>query len=293
MVQRIKPKQQSSDETTIKQILDEKTVEENEAMRAHRKNKKRSLYASDYGQCMQKIWYKFFPEEYPTEELSPRVLRIFHNGESVHERLARYLKRADIGFIEEIDVPRDELDVHGRCDGLCTLDARPVVIEFKSINRRHVTEPKEEHIGQLMWYMEMWRMRRNQLRESFGIHDNERVTHERVSDIISTEGKSFEELPGIERWLLLTDGEIVGELIYESKQTQKTDHFSIPYDPVIVNKVRKWFQTLQKHIDTRTRPDVDYDKDAFPCSWGRGKVKAKCPYYAQCWGEGKNNMAQD
>ena len=251
-----------------------------------RGDKPRTLYASDYGKCCRQVWYQFFPKEYPTDELDARTLRIFGNGESVHLRLGAYLKESpEIDFREEVDVPRDELDVHGRCDGICTVDDRAVVVEFKSINKKRVLEPKEEHEGQLMWYLSMWRMVRKQLKEDFGFQEGDVLSEK---DIVgeSASGLTLGDLNDVQKWLLFTQGEIQGEVVYESKQTQGFDTFPVEYDPEKEAKVRQWFVAMKWFIDNKHLPPVKYDQNRYPCRWGFGESAGQCVYHEYCWGKG-------
>ena len=278
--------------TKLKKVIDKQSIAWNAARVAERGDRPRSLYASDYGSCMRKTWFQFFPEEYPIGDFDPRTLRIFHNGEDVHERLSSYLRNeVGLDFSDEIDVPRDNLEVHGRCDGICTVDERAVVVEFKSINRKTVYEPKEEHTGQLMWYMTMWRMLRDDLRADFGFAPDAVITAKDIVGKVGNSGRKSEDLSKEEKWILLTQGDIQGELIYESKQCQETFHFSFEYDPEKVAKVRLWFEQVDWHVAHKKMPAVRYDKSKFPCSWGKGNGAGRCAYFEECWGkdDGEHN----
>lgn len=272
--------------TKLKKVIDKQSIAWNDARVAERGDKKRSLYASDYGQCMRKTWYQFFPEDYPTGDFDPRTLRIFHNGEDVHERLSSYLRNeVDIDFSDEIDIPRDNLNVHGRCDGICTVDERAVVVEFKSINRKTVYEAKEENVGQLMWYMTMWRMLRDDLRADFGFAPEALLVEKELNGKVGNSGRKIEDLSKEEKWILFTQGDVQGELIYESKQTQEVYHFSFEYDVEKVEKVRLWFQQVDWHVAHKKMPAVRYDKGKFPCSWGKNNSQGKCQFYEVCHGK--------
>jgi hypothetical protein len=267
-------------ESKLKMYIDEQTVaasEENKKVRS-------SLYASDYGQCQRKVWYQFFPKEYPEEKPSPRVLRIFANGNDVHTRLGSYLKRIpELDFHDEVNVPRDELDVHGRCDGICTVDGAALVVEFKSINAKDVYEPKDEHIGQLTWYMQMFRNLKMQLLEDFGFKEGD-VGEADLQGVTALSGRTLDDLDHVERWLLLSQGEIRGEIIYESKQSNETHHFPLDYDSTRAHKVRLWFEQVHYFVQKKERPDVKYDKGKYPCQWGYGAAAGKCSFYKYCWG---------
>lgn len=284
-------KESGESESPFKIILDEQSVawnEERQRERVAAGKTERSLYASDVFQCSRKVWFQFFPDRYPTEGFDPRVLRIFHNGESVHERLSEYFAKSDVVFLEEEDVPRDVLGVHGRCDGVALLQGRFFVLEFKSINRRTVYQAKEEHVGQLMWYMYMWECERVRLREEFGVPEGMSYGEEDLC-VMSGDERGWSDLSMVERMLLLSEGEVRGEVIYESKQTQSLFHFPFELDMVLVEKVKKWFEDVQYHVDMERMPHVRYDKNKFPCRWRGGQ----CAYWEVCHGDKKDSGKQD
>lgn len=265
-------------DSKLKMIMDEQTV----AIASENPKVRSSMYASDYGQCMKKVWFQFFPDDYPQEPLDPRVLRIFANGNDVHERLGSYLKRVpELDFHDEINVPRDDLDIHGRCDGICTVDGAAMVVEFKSINAKVVYEAKDEHIGQLTHYMQMFRDLKFKLLEDFGFK-TDNVSEADVQGVVSLSGRTIEELDHVERWLLFSQGELRGEIIYESKQTNETVHFPLDYDSDRAAKVRLWFEQLHYHVQNKVCPAVKYDRKKFPCSWGDTAAQ-RCAYYKECW----------
>lgn len=281
MVKRFDAKEKK--DSPFKIILDEQSIEWNEERRRERGNKPRSKYASDYGQCMRKIWFQFFPEQYPAEQFDARLMRIFHNGEVVHERLAEYFSKSKVPFLEEIDVPRNELDVHGRCDGIAMLNERFYVLEFKSINARSVYKAKEEHEGQLTWYMYMWELLRQDLHEEFGLHPEMAYEEEKLKGLQGHK-RTFDDLKIVEKMLLLSAGPVTGEIIYESKQNQELYHFPLELSQGRVKKVTKWYEQLQWYIDTKRMPSVKYDKNKYPCQWGRGSSKGRCAYWEICHG---------
>jgi hypothetical protein len=280
MVNRYVPKQMMvASNTKLKQIIDKQVIEEAKESKKVRS----SMYASDYGQCMRKIYYQFFPEEFPVpEELSPRTYRIFANGNDVHERLSKYLNREiEIEFSEEVNIPRDELDVHGRCDGICTLDNVATVTEFKSINAKDVRSAKTEHQGQIMFYMLMFMKRRKYLKEDFGFKEEDIIHSDALDGEISLSGLEFDELDKVDKWLLFSHGSLKGEIIYESKQNQELFSFPIAFDAEKARAVRLWFEQLNHYIKTKTIPPVHYDPAKYPCSWGFPATR--CQYHSRCW----------
>jgi hypothetical protein len=187
-------------------------------------------------------------------------------------------------FIDEVDVPRYDVDVHGRCDGICIVDNEFTVVEFKSINRSKVNQPKDEHVGQLTWYMYMWYIFRKSLYHDFGFIDSFHLCEMDILGIRASSGKTLSSLDKIEKMLMFSKN-IVGELIYESKQTNETYHFPIKLDIIKAEKVMDWFKKLDAYVKMNKKPDVSYDKTKFPCSWGSGSTKSKCPYYDLCYGD--------
>jgi hypothetical protein len=290
MVERFDPKAEKKEMklSPFKDVLDEQSIEWNEERRRERGDKPRSKYASDYGQCMRKTWFQFFPDKYPTAAFDPRTLRIFHNGEAVHERLSQYFHKSKLPFLEEEDVPRDVLDVHGRCDGISMHNQRFFVLEFKSINARTVYKAKEEHEGQLTWYMHMWEELRKDLHEEFDLVLEMAYEEEQLKEMVSNHSRKWDDLRIVEKMLLMSAGPVKGEIIYESKQTQELFHFPLEIEGWRVEKVRKWYEQLQWYIDMEQMPSVKYDKFKFPCKWGKGNSAGQCAFWEICHGDGSS-----
>ena len=131
----------------VTELLDKAIIENQEV------KERVSLYASDVFQCPRKIVFDFKNESNGKDKFDANTLRIFDNGNSVHERLLKYFKQAGIFVDSEVDIPRDELDIHGRLDCLYRYGSELRVAEFKSINLPFVGKPKEEHEAQLMIYL--------------------------------------------------------------------------------------------------------------------------------------------
>lgn len=278
MVTRFTPAARNS--TFLKDVIDRQSIAKNEENQKIRT----ALYASDVDQCQRKVFFQFFPDKYqPDAKIDATLARVFDNGNAVHERLGGYLKREEsIDFRDELRVPQDELEVHGRCDGICTVNSQAVVVEFKSINKEKVDEPKSEHISQLMFYLGMMKKLRGELQVEFGVEGEGLVVCE--GDAVSNKGRAFVDLSPMEKWLLTTQGEIKGEIIYEGKPNNAVYCFPIEYDEELFKKVRLWFQQVKFHVDNMQVPDVKYYPSKFPCSWGKGR----CSFWSRCYGgEGK------
>ena len=276
-------------ESAVKSIIDKQSVESAKQDRKVRT----ALYASDYGQCQRKVWFQFFPEDFPPDaDHTPRMYRIFANGNDVHVRLSRYLNReTEIEFVEEVNVPRDELDVHGRCDGICTIDNQATVVEFKSINLKEVEEPKTEHQGQLMWYLHMFMKLRKDVKEDFGFAPDDVVVIDSMAGEVGLSGTLFEDLNRVEKWLMASHGPVRGEVIYESKHTQEIFAFPIDYDEGKAKAIEQWYGQVKQYVDAKNIPPVRYKAGSYPCSWGWGKNRGTCQYFETCWG--KNAIGAD
>lgn len=267
----------SMNHTFLKDVIDRQSVLKNQ----EKKKVRGSLYASDFGQCQRKVFFQFFPEKYkPDSEIDARTARIFDNGNAVHERLGDYLKREEsLDFRDELDVPRDELDIHGRCDGICTVNDQAIVVEFKSINKDFVEEPNYEHVGQLTLYMGMMRKLRQDLYDDFGLSDPVDMEDLKTP---SASGRILDTLTPLERWLLLTQGEIKGEIIYESKPTNEVYCFPLEWSEDKFKSIHLWFEQVKWHVDNNQVPNVKNYASKYPCSYGR---HSRCPYYSICWGD--------
>lgn len=265
----------------FKDIIDEQSQRKS----AERKKVRNALYASDVFQCQRKVFMQFFPEVFPGELIDGRTARIFQNGEDVHVRLGNCFHADDrVDFYDEVQVPRGELDVHGRCDGVAELQGQVYIIEFKSINKPTVDAPKEEHVGQLTYYLHVFEGRRAELRKDFGVLDGEIVDATRVGDLASGSGRDFATLEPVDKLLLLSPGVIRGELVYECKPTQELFHFPVEYDAKMAEKVVLWFKQLREYLQSGEMPRAMHDGAKFPCKWRNGA----CAYYEFCHGAKKD-----
>ena len=129
---------------SVKDMVDKAIVDNNED------RSREYFFCSDVYQCPRKIWLAFKGIK---QEFSPRTLRIFDNGNDVHERILKYFKQAGLYIDDEINIPRDNLNIHGRLDLLYRIGGELRIGEFKSINAKTVYSPKHEHIAQIQLYM--------------------------------------------------------------------------------------------------------------------------------------------
>lgn len=131
----------------IKELIDEQTKLLNEETK--HTHAKRSFWASDARKCLRKIYYSFKHSD-EAEEFETRILRVFQNGNDVHERLAKYLEKAGVLEAEEVELPKNDYKISGRVDAMLK---DGTLVEFKSINVRSMAKPIPEHVGQLQLYL--------------------------------------------------------------------------------------------------------------------------------------------
>lgn len=129
------------------------------------KGRRSYLYASDIFQCMRKIYFEFVDDgkTIKKDDFLPAQIRIFHNGNAVHDRICKYLEEAGVKFVPEVEIPIDPvLNVHGRLDVLVVdeIDTSKYkhILELKSINLPSLARPKREHVAQITYYLHQMKM---------------------------------------------------------------------------------------------------------------------------------------
>lgn len=114
------------------------------------------FHPSSVGYCARKIAADMIGT-YPKEEIEDRILRVFENGHSTHERIQNWLEEMGIMVEAERKLVDDELNIRGNCDGVIELgDEGEFIIEIKTISSkgfRYLKEPKDKHYAQLQLYM--------------------------------------------------------------------------------------------------------------------------------------------
>jgi hypothetical protein len=100
--------------------------------------------------------FKAYLEGDNGRDFEPRLLRVFDNGHSMHQRLQRYLR--ETGVLKETEVPitNAEYEIRGHADGIVEIGGVKGILEIKSINSQGfygLFEPKSEHLIQVNVYM--------------------------------------------------------------------------------------------------------------------------------------------
>ena len=115
------------------------------------------FYITEAGRCPRAVYFNF--KKVPKKAKEARVLRVFDHGDYTHMRIMSVL--FSIGAVKAVEVSLQTELIHGRADGIVTIDNEPYVIELKSINSvgfRKLEKPKKEHIKQLQLYLHYFKI---------------------------------------------------------------------------------------------------------------------------------------
>jgi len=145
----------------IKEIIDKQALALNEKNRAGRSPTRNYFYASEAGKCHRAIFFSMTGVKGKPKDA--RTIRIFQNGDSVHERLCKYLKEAGVLVCEEKEMNNQSPEIHGRVDAIVELNGEQIPLEFKSANIRTLAQPYPEHVKQIMLYMHVGNYKKGML----------------------------------------------------------------------------------------------------------------------------------
>ena len=118
------------------------------------------FYITDAGKCGRAIFFKF--KNVPREKMEARVLRMFDQGDSIHQLIMKpLLSTRDIRVVSsEVDIPPQEL-VSGRSDAILSDGKNLYVLDIKSMNSmvfKALSQAKEENINQLQLYLHYFKI---------------------------------------------------------------------------------------------------------------------------------------
>lgn len=241
----------------VGQMVGEYLIEKNlkEKRRRAARPDKVHFSPSSIGFCSRKIVYQM--SGYPVPELNPRVLAIFENGHSFHNRMEHFFDMAGILIAPELSINDEELNISGRTDAVirninskdyqATADITLVdtsgevvysgpnnevaLVELKSINNKGYNRvvshgPKEEHIAQLQLYMHLLNIPQ-------------------------------------------------GLLYYENKDNQESIEYWFTYDPALIKKLIAKIKNVNDHVDKGTIPAREGTRSSYSCNY--------CDFKDICW----------
>lgn len=120
----------------------------------------RHFYITDAGKCPRAIFFKF--KNVPREEMEANVLRMFEQGDHIHQLIMKsLLSTREIHVVaSEVDIPPQEL-ISGRADAIISDGKELYTLDIKSMNSmvfRNLNEPKPENIDQLQLYLHYFKI---------------------------------------------------------------------------------------------------------------------------------------
>lgn len=118
------------------------------------------FYITDAGKCSRAVFFKF--KNVPREKMEARVLRMFDQGDSIHQLIMKpLLSSRDIHVVSsEVDIPPQEL-ISGRSDAVLSDGKSLYVLDIKSMNSmvfKTLTAAKEENINQIQLYLHYFKI---------------------------------------------------------------------------------------------------------------------------------------
>lgn len=145
----------------LNDFLNERQKQQNEErMKKHEKQREAGefkFYPSSIAKCRREVVYQMLG--YPKEDIPTRVLRIFDNGDCMHERYQNWFAEMGILISPELPLKDKELCISGRTDALIKINDELILVELKSANDRSFNlmvkknEPKEDYVMQLQLYL--------------------------------------------------------------------------------------------------------------------------------------------
>ena len=115
-------------------------------------------YPSAIGMCLRKYWYSY---KYP-QEIEPRLRKIFHLGNVLHDFVVDVLrseKNPDVELLEAetpVRLQHNDFVISGRIDDVLLIKEKEktILVEVKSVKDiKYQAAPSSHHIMQLQFYM--------------------------------------------------------------------------------------------------------------------------------------------
>ncbi|HLC55266.1 MAG TPA: CRISPR-associated protein Cas4 [Candidatus Nanoarchaeia archaeon] len=180
---------------------------------------RKAFYVTDIASCPRAIFFEF--KKYPKKARDPRILRVMHNGDYVHQRLGEVLKQQGVlkgvpGEDLEVPLPYNDL-IHGRADAVIELSGEKWVIDFKSMNYfqfKDLLSPDLHHIQQVQLYLHFLNIRKgllvyecknSQEIKEFEVSYDENIVNESLAYFYMLRSKIEQNIipevpPDIEQW---------------------------------------------------------------------------------------------
>ena len=131
------------------------TIDEYLKSRPKDKRARNCFHPSSLHKSAKELYHHYLEGD-NNQDFPPRILRIFENGDAVHDRLQTYLEKAGVLLQAEVPIENEEYEIIGHTDGILEISGVKGILEIKSMNANtfySTYEPKPEHIIQINIYM--------------------------------------------------------------------------------------------------------------------------------------------
>lgn len=251
------------------------------------------------GRCNRENYYSRMCTE-RDGGVDPRLLRIFNNGDGVHERLQNYLSDMGLLIMDEVPLINDDLKIQGHTDGFLDLEEEIAILEIKSINDRGFTslkDAKEEHKMQGLVYIFCAEARRQYIQTMYPTLKAFRKSYKVREEYFRNHyqhmkgGKKYTRDEKIENEvkLNLIADDILWEtkkpvekvvFLYENKNTQELKEYvvtSTGKDSVeTMQRIRADYNYINQCVELGDIPPrLGTSASSNECRW--------CNYKIQCW----------
>lgn len=234
----------------------------------------------------------------PDGTLEPRTMRIFNNGDGVHDRLQTYLEQAGVCLMREVPVIDVEHNIQGHTDGYLKLSKIEVgILEIKSINSngfQNLKAPKDEHKLQAMVYLYCSEKRRQYLRNTYltleefedSVKDRiayyeSRYTHFKDGSKYTREEKlSMQVKLGLQADnILFNTPKPINKVVflYENKDNQELKEYTVSRDNELIEGILERYKNLNLAIENEELPEREgTSKSCSTCRWCNYKLECFC-----------------
>lgn len=208
--------------------LDQYLVEMNETEQAARREARAdtppNLYPSGIGYCSRSLAMGML--NYPRAMPDAQSLRVFANGDSMHDRFQAWLTNAGILVATEVPIKDPIMRLSARADGIIRIPGDNAagslaVLELKSAKDRQFNRMRKEgpypgYVYQLQFYLHM-------------------------------------------------TGLQYGVIFMENKDTQELQEWWYEYDPQIAEQLVEKSRMVVSCVDAGILPEREYEKTSFEC----------------------------
>ena len=234
----------------------------------------------------------------PDGTLEPRTMRIFNNGDGVHDRLQTYLEQAGVCLMREVPVIDVEYNIQGHTDGYLKLSKIEVgILEIKSINSngfQNLKAPKDEHKLQAMVYLYCSEKRRQYLRNTYHtLEEFEESVKDRIAYYESRyphfqDGSKYtrEEKLRMQVKLGLQADNILFNtpkpinkvvFLYENKDNQELKEYTVTRDNELIEGILERYDKLNLAVENNELPEREgTSKSCATCRWCNYKLECFC-----------------